>query len=80
MTAQTDLTKIKKIVDDTDEHRNRARREAWDKIKEILGLSEPEPEPEPEPTSVVPEPEVVPAPAATEPAVAETPAKATSGT
>ena len=42
MSAQADLKKIREIVENTDEHRNRARRESWDAIKAVLADEKPE--------------------------------------
>lgn len=54
--SDTDKVKaIEKIVENTDEHRNRAKRESWDAVKAILA-GEPEPVPE---VVVEPEPEPV---------------------
>jgi hypothetical protein len=36
LTPEEQLEAFKKIVDNTDEHRNRSRRESWDAIKAVL--------------------------------------------
>lgn len=57
MTAQTDLNKIRKIVANTDDHRTRSRRDAWEGIKAVLtGDSAEEPEPAMAPEAVVDDP------------------------
>jgi hypothetical protein len=48
-TPEEKLAKIKRIVDNTDEHRNRARRESWEAVKNVLlGIEPEEIEEEPE--------------------------------
>ena len=50
------VKEIRGVIDNTDEHRNRAKREAWDELKRILAgdpepVAEVVPEPEPEPVA-----------------------------
>jgi hypothetical protein len=53
------LDEIRKIVANTDEHRNRARRESWDAIKAVLAGEDPKAAPVVEESPVVTEEPVV---------------------